>query len=106
VRGLPEDEEQSRREAEVDERRIAERHRQAREADYFTLLGLSRRCTGYEVRQAYERLARELQPGRFPILSETDRARLEEIRQVAEEAFDVLREDALREAYARHLPGG
>jgi len=74
------------------------------EADYFTLLGISRDATGYEVRRAYLELRRGFEPSR--ILT-PDIADLEDdvraITSAIEEAYDILRDGVRRDRYRRAL---
>jgi CheY-like chemotaxis protein len=84
--------------------RVVEKYNQAVGGDYFQILGLRRDATGYEVREAYERLAREFHPERFTGMEDTLLiSRLEEIGRALAEAADVLSEDPVREEYARSL---
>jgi hypothetical protein len=88
----------------IDLARVREKLDQVRRADYFTVLGVGRLCTPHEVREAADRLAAELHPGRFaalrdPALGEA----LQEIQQVLVDARDVLADDRLRQEYLRGL---
>lgn len=70
------------------------------EADYFTLLGLSPDASSYEIRRAHEDLRRELAPGRLATIDAADLdEQLDDLRYLADEAFEVLSDEALREAY-------
>lgn len=84
--------------------KVALRRALVDEADYYTLLGIARDATGYEVRHAYLSLRREFDPGR--LLSATTaelREDVDLIIEVLDEAYDVLRESARRERYRRAL---
>jgi hypothetical protein len=86
--------------------RVKEKLEQVRRADYFTILGLGRVATPYEVREAAERLTAEFQPERFrddvdPELP----GRLEEIRRVVADAREVLSDERLRTEYVRGMGG-
>ena len=90
---------------DIDRRRIQERVELARHADYFQVLGVARSATAYEVDLAFDRIARELAPGRLsPSIRDGMRPELSEIERVLEDARDVLRDPRTRDAYARHLP--
>ncbi|MBC7794953.1 MAG: hypothetical protein H7Z43_14705, partial [Clostridia bacterium] len=90
---------------DIDRRRIEERVELARHADYFQVLGVARSATAYEVDLAFDRIARELAPGRLsPSLRNGMQPELSEIERVLEDARDVLRDSRTRDAYARHLP--
>ncbi|HTP49266.1 MAG TPA: DUF4388 domain-containing protein [Anaeromyxobacteraceae bacterium] len=91
----------------IDLARLRDKLDQVRRADYFTILGLSRHATPFEVREAAARLLAEFDPARFhgqrePGLEE----RLEEVRRVLAEARDVLADDGLREEYVEALGTG
>ncbi len=88
----------------IDLARIDEKLDQVRRADYFVILGLGRACTPYEIREAAERLLSELTPERFDaVVADGLPAKLEEIRQVVEEARDILLDDVLRAEYLAGL---
>lgn len=90
----------------LDLARVDERLDLVRRADYFAILGLGRGCTPYEIRQAAERLLEELVEERFGSSAvEGLSAKLGEIRQVIEEARDILCDDALRAEYVAALGG-
>ena len=84
--------------------RVRARYELVCEADYFTLLGISRDATGYEVRRAYLELRRGFEPSR--ILT-PDIADLEDdvraITSAIEEAYDILRDGVRRDRYRRAL---
>jgi CheY-like chemotaxis protein len=88
----------------IDLARLREKLEQVRRADYFSILGLSRHCTPYEVREASERLLAEFEPLRFHGLREPGlREKLEEVRRVVSEAGHVLSDAALRAEYVNGL---
>ncbi|HCF61825.1 MAG TPA: hypothetical protein DFS52_27995, partial [Myxococcales bacterium] len=90
--------------ARLDLSRVADKYNQALSGDYFQILGLRRDATGYEVREAYERLSRELSAERFIAIADPSvHARLQEIGRALAEAADVLSDDAVRAQYARSL---
>jgi len=88
----------------IDLARLRDKLDQVRRADYFTILGLSRHGTPFEVREAAERLLAEFDAGRFHGLREPGLPeKLEEVRRVIAEARDVLADDALRAEYVEAL---
>jgi len=91
----------------IDLGRLREKLDQVRRADYFTILGLSRHATPFEVREAAARLLAEFDPGRFLGLREPGlREKLDEVRRVVAEALDVLGDEVLRAEYVDGLGGG
>jgi DNA-binding response OmpR family regulator len=88
----------------VDRQRIRNKHAQVCEADYFALLGLGADASAHEVRRAYERLRREFDQEVVPpdLAGEFSRE-LAEIVQVLDEAYQVLGDDELRQAYRETL---
>jgi hypothetical protein len=108
ARGLPDSAEariaEHARNVRIDSERIADRLRIAREGDYFQFLGVERDVTGYEVERAADRLRERFDPARFADPAFADqRAAIEEIREVIEDARAVLGDTQLREAYQRNL---
>jgi CheY-like chemotaxis protein len=87
----------------IDLVRIDEKLEQVRRADYFAILGLGRTCTGYEIREASERLLSELNVERFDLPAPDLAGKLEEIQRVLEEARDILSDDGLRAEYLASL---
>ncbi|MEM6787101.1 MAG: hypothetical protein AAF928_05485 [Myxococcota bacterium] len=90
--------------ADAVRRRVEARLALVREADYFTLLGLERVATSYEVRRAYLDLRRSFEPARLLTAATADLG--DDVRlivEVIEEAYDVLREPARRRRYQRAL---
>ncbi len=89
----------------IDRQRILERVEQVRQADYFQILGISRGATTYEVEAAFDRITRELAPPRLsPAIRGALKNEIDEIERVLEDARDVLRDQRMRESYARNLP--
>src|SRR5207244_3153171 len=77
------------------------------DGDYFSLLGVPRGATGYEIRRAYLELRRAFEPGRVLTAATADLA--DDVRLVAEvldEAYDILREPHRRERYRRAIEAG
>jgi CheY-like chemotaxis protein len=90
----------------IDLGRVKEKLEQVRRSDYFTILGLSRHCSPYEVREAAGRLAAEFDPGRYAGYREPGLPdELDEILRVVAEAREVLLDDALRAEYLVGLGG-
>jgi hypothetical protein len=74
------------------------------EADYFTLLGVPRSATGYQVRRAFIDLRRAFDPSLVLRPATLDlRDDVDVILEVLHEAYDVLREPTRRERYRRAL---
>jgi preprotein translocase subunit Sec63 len=74
------------------------------EADYFTLLGISRDATGYEIRRAFAELRRSFEPSTLLTPELADLA--DDVRTIIvilEEAYEILRDTARRERYRRAL---
>jgi hypothetical protein len=72
------------------------------EADYFTLLGVARTATPYDIHRAYLELRRTFSPNRVLTAATAD---LAEDLEVLEEAHDVLRDQTRRERYRRAIEG-
>jgi hypothetical protein len=90
--------------ADIDLARLAEKLDQVRRADYFTILGVSRSATPYELRSSADRLLAELDAPRWALLDEPGLAeRLAEVRRVVAEARDVLLDPELRASYLEGL---
>lgn len=72
--------------------------------DYYTILGIEVQATGEEIRQAYRRCVREVHPDLNPQRADWATEQLQRVN----EAYDVLREPALRREYDRqrwlHVP--
>ena len=74
------------------------------EGDYFSLLGVSRDATSYEVRRAFIELRRAFEPSKIlsPRLHDLS-ADVKKIVVVLEEAYEILRDVARRERYRRAI---
>ena len=84
--------------------RIAGRRALVDEGDYFSLLGVSRSATAYDVRRAYTELREELDPSRVLTAATADlRDDVDAILAVIEEAYEILSDDLRRERYRRAL---
>jgi DNA-binding response OmpR family regulator len=88
----------------IDRERIAAKFAHVREADYFTILGVRRDATGFEIRRAWETARRDYGPESFAVDVQRDQAgELREIAGVLDEAYQILRSDELRARYLSHL---
>lgn len=84
--------------------RITARLQLVDEGDYFTLLGVSRQATGYEVKRAFLELRREFEPSR--VLTPRTADLVDEVRKIVavlEEAYEILKDNARRERYRRAI---
>ena len=89
----------------IDRQRLKDKAEQVRKLDYFQILGVPQAATPYEIDRAYERIMHEFQKIRFSEAVQRELAtELLEISSVLEDARQVLRNEGLRDAYARHLP--
>ncbi len=89
---------------ELDVARILGRLRLAREGDCFATLGLSRDVGRLDVRRAHAELHRTFADAHLePSVRTQLRAELEELRDLLDEARDVLVDEGLRVAYLAHL---
>ncbi|MFO0662160.1 MAG: DnaJ domain-containing protein [Polyangiaceae bacterium] len=74
------------------------------EGDYFSILGVPRTATPYEIRRAYTALRRAFEPSRVLSPTTTDLAEsLKLILEVLDEAFEILRDPTRRERYRRAI---
>jgi hypothetical protein len=84
--------------------RIEARRALVAEGDYFAVLGLGHGATAYEVRRAYLDLRRQFDPSRILTAGTVDlREDVEEIIEVVEEAYEILRDQVRRDRYRRAL---
>jgi hypothetical protein len=84
--------------------RIVSRRSLVEEGDYFALLGLPRSATGYDIRRAYTKLRRDLDPSRALTAGTADLEEdLDEILVVLDEAYEILRDQVRRERYRRAI---
>ena len=89
---------------DIDRRRIVEKVEQVRKLDYFQILGVPQAGTAYEIDRSYDRALADFKPERFSEAVRRDLGEeLLEIARVLDDAREVLKNDAVKEAYARHL---
>jgi hypothetical protein len=89
---------------EIDRERVRARWRLVGDADYFALLGVRRDATAFEIRRAYQAARRDFAVDGFPNDLRRELAQqLEDISDVLDEAFRVLRDDRLRQTYLSNL---
>ncbi len=89
---------------QLDLHRLEAKYDEVQDADYFTILGLSRAAGTEDVRRAFQRLTQEFDPLRFsghPDPSIQQRAQV--VANLLEEAARALEDDRRRVEYARHL---
>ena len=85
--------------------RIQNKLEEIRQADYFTILGLTPRATPFEIDAAFRQVMNDFSPSAFtPQTSEKEQGSMAEISRGIHEAYEVLKNDRLRMAYARNLP--
>jgi DNA-binding NarL/FixJ family response regulator len=88
----------------IDRERVRARSQLVAEADYFALLGVRRDATGFEIRRAYQAARRDFAIDSFPADLRRELAQeLDDIANVLDEAYRVLRDDRLRTTYLANL---
>jgi hypothetical protein len=88
----------------IDRQRVLAKHALVVEADYFTLLGVRRDATSFEIRRAYEAARRDYASVGFPPELQNELARqLSEINLIIEEAYQILRDERVRRSYQQNL---
>lgn len=90
--------------AQLDVQRLEAKFDEVQDADYFTILGLSRSAGAEDVRRAFQRLSQEFDPLRYsghPDAGLQQRAQV--VANLLEEAARALEDDRRRTEYARHL---
>ncbi len=89
---------------DLDIRRLDAKYDEVQDADYFTILGLTRSASSDEVQRAFRRLAEEFDPIKYtghPDASLQQRAQV--VSSLIEEAAKALEDERRRAEYARHL---
>ncbi|AUX48466.1 hypothetical protein SOCE26_100040 [Sorangium cellulosum] len=77
------------------------------DGDYFSILGIPRDATNYEIRRAYLALRKAFEPSTLLTASTVDL--LDDVRlviEVLDEAYEILREPHRRERYRRAIEAG
>ena len=88
----------------IDRQRVLAKFALVNEADYFTLLGVRRDATSFEIRRAYEAARRDYASVGFPPeLQRELSGQLTEIGRLIEEAYQVLRDERVRRSYQQNL---
>jgi preprotein translocase subunit Sec63 len=88
---------------EIAPERIRRKLRAVRHEDYYAILELRRGADGPAIREAYRRQIESFAPSRLPPdLAHKYLAELHEIRDALEDAWAVLGDASLREAYLAH----
>ncbi|MBS1121422.1 MAG: response regulator receiver protein [Deltaproteobacteria bacterium] len=88
----------------IDRERVRARWQLVTDADYFALLGVRRDASAFEIRRAYQSARRDFAVESFPTDLRRELAQeLDDIANVLDEAFRVLRDDRLRVTYLAHL---
>lgn len=88
----------------IDRERVLAKFAQVEDGDYFAVLGVRRDATAFEIRRAYEAAKRDYAPETFPQQLRAELAEeLAAIGALLDEAYAVLRDDALRASYRAHL---
>jgi hypothetical protein len=89
---------------QLDVNRLEAKFDEVQDADYFTILGLSRAAGSDDVRRAFQRLSQEFDPLRFSGHSDPAlQQRAQMVANLLEEAARALEDDRRRVEYARHL---
>jgi hypothetical protein len=88
----------------IDRERVRARHALVADADYFALLGVRRDATTFEIKRAYEAACRDFAADTFtPELRRELAGELDDIAEVIDEAYRILRDDSLRGEYLANL---
>ncbi len=88
----------------IDRERVRARWQLVTDADYFALLGVRRDATTFEIRRSYQSARRDFAADCFPSDLRRELAQeLDDIANVLDEAFRVLRDDRLRLTYLANL---
>lgn len=104
VKEEPSRDSEAQAELEATRERVRRKHAQVLEGDYFSLLDLAETASAEEIRRAYAALRIEFSDDLLPSECRSElAAELGQIREVLGEAFAVLSNDQMREAYRAHL---
>jgi hypothetical protein len=88
----------------IDRQRVLAKFSLVSEADYFALLGVRRDATRFEIKRAYEAARRDYASEAFPSeVRDELSTEIDEINDLLDEAYHVLREDRLRASYLANL---
>ncbi len=105
--GVQQEQSVAERSHEIDDeafvKRLMTRSALVDEGDYFTILGITRSATGYEVDRAHSELLREYADQRLTPRTLHLRAELESLRGAIDEAHLVLRDEVRRQRYREAL---
>jgi hypothetical protein len=86
--------------------RVRARLQLVEDGDYFSILGVARDATGYDLRRAFLELRREFDPSRLLSAEVADLADdVRTVTTVLEEAYEILKDPARRERYRRAIEG-
>ncbi len=88
----------------IDRQRVLAKYAHVNEADYFTLLGVRRDASSFEIKRAYEAAMRDYAEESFPV--EVRRqldSEISEITELLTEAYQVLHNEQLRASYLANL---
>jgi hypothetical protein len=87
--------------------RVRARMALVRDGDYFSLLGVGKDATAYEIKRAYLDLRRMFEPTRLLTAATADlHDDVTLIVEVVDEAYDILRDGHRRERYRRAIEAG
>jgi hypothetical protein len=88
----------------IDRQRVMAKYALVAESDYFALLGVRRDASSFEIKRAYEAARRDYASDSFPgeVREDLD-DQIEEINELLEEAYQVLRSESLRASYLANL---
>ncbi len=89
----------------VERARVSDKMAQVKEASYFSILEVSPKASGYEIRKAYRSLIGQFAFERYAVPELVDlHDQVELVRFIIDEAYEVLRNPTLRESY-QHAAG-
>jgi len=89
-----------RQESRIEMARVVDKQAQVAQGNYFAIMQVPPEASGHEIRKAYRRLRGLFAVERFVTPELLDlQPKVEEIRLVLDEAYEILRNASLREAY-------